>query len=143
MLGHSSMASDAAFFEVLEVDLRALSAEARKTDSLATQITGWLQHTDFPQIKESAERAVLKLRAISHEGRGVEAVRTQVRQMAPSLAASLQWRLAVGTQQHFLYVLPEGGAAVHAIRIPASSTSHCAHLPIHTAGNPAALPAGV
>lgn len=72
------MASDAAFFEVLENDLRALSAEARKTDSLATQITGWLQHTDFPQIKESAERAVLKLRAVAHEGRGVEAVRTQV-----------------------------------------------------------------
>ena len=73
------MASDAAFFEVLEVDLRALSAEARKTDSLATQITGWLQHTDFPQIKECAERAVLKLRAVAHEGRGVEAVRTPVR----------------------------------------------------------------
>lgn len=72
------MASDQTFFEVLENDLRALSAEARKTDSLATQITGWLQHTDFPQIKESAERAVLKLRAVAHEGRGVEAVRTQV-----------------------------------------------------------------
>lgn len=74
----ASMASDQTFFEVLENDLRALSAEARKTDSLATQITGWLQHTDFPQIKESAERAVLKLRAVAHEGRGVEAVRTQV-----------------------------------------------------------------
>lgn len=73
------MASDAAFYEVLENDLRALSAEARKTDSLATQITGWLQHTDYPQIKESAERAVLKLRAVAHEGRGVEAVRTPVR----------------------------------------------------------------
>jgi hypothetical protein len=72
------MATDAAFYEVLENDLRALSAEARKTDSLATQITGWLQHTDFPQIKESAERAVLKLRAVAHEGRGVEAVRTPV-----------------------------------------------------------------
>jgi hypothetical protein len=73
------MASDAAFYEVLENDLRALSSEARKTDSLATQITGWLQHTDYPQIKESAERAVLKLRAVAHEGRGVEAVRTPVR----------------------------------------------------------------
>lgn len=84
------MASDAAFFEVLEADLRTLSAEARKTDSLATQITGWLQHTDFPQIKESAERAVLKLRAVAHEGRGVEAVRTPVRMHAPPLCSSQQ-----------------------------------------------------
>lgn len=79
------MASDAAFYEVLENDLRALSAEARKTDSLATQITGWLQHTDYPQIKESAERAVLKLRAVAHEGRGVEAVRTPVRRVCAAL----------------------------------------------------------
>lgn len=64
-----------AFFELLEADLRALSAEARKTDSLATQITGWLQHTDFPQIKEGAERAVLVLRTIVQEGGGVAAVR--------------------------------------------------------------------
>lgn len=78
------MATDAAFYEVLENDLRALSAEARKTDSLATQITGWLQHTDFPQIKESAERAVLKLRAVAHEGRGVEAVRTPVGELNSS-----------------------------------------------------------
>ncbi|WIA43332.1 hypothetical protein OEZ86_009826 [Tetradesmus obliquus] len=69
--------ADAAFYEVLEADLRALSSEARKTDSIATQITGWLQHTDFPQIKECAERALLRLRAIAQEGRGVEAVRTK------------------------------------------------------------------
>lgn len=72
------MASDATFFEVLEADLRSLSSEARKTDSLATQITGWLQHTDFPLIKECAERALLRLRAISQEGKGIEAVRTKV-----------------------------------------------------------------
>lgn len=71
-------ASDAAFYEVLEADLRALSSEARKSDSLATQITGWLQHTDFPQIKECAERALLKLRAIAQEGKGIEAVRSKV-----------------------------------------------------------------
>lgn len=71
--------ADAAFYEVLEADLRALSSEARKTDSIATQITGWLQHTDFPQIKECAERALLRLRAIAQEGRGVEAVRTKVK----------------------------------------------------------------
>lgn len=72
----SGMSSDQAIFEVLESDLRALSAEARKTDSnLATQITGWLQHTDYAQIKDSAERAVLKLRAISQDGGGLAAVR--------------------------------------------------------------------
>eukprot|EP00878_Enallax_costatus_P040991 GHUV01047421.1.p1 GENE.GHUV01047421.1~~GHUV01047421.1.p1 ORF type:complete len:121 (+),score=25.71 GHUV01047421.1:332-694(+) len=71
------MASDAAFYEVLEADLRSLSSEARKTDSIATQITGWLQHTDFPLIKECAERALLRLRAISQEGKGIEAVRTK------------------------------------------------------------------
>lgn len=92
------MASNAAFFEVLEADLRALSAEARKTDSLATQITGWLQHTDFPQIKESAERAVLKLRAVAHEGRGLEAVRTQVCQ-AVLLCFTLSLRPATAKQQ--------------------------------------------
>jgi hypothetical protein len=70
--------ADAAFYEVLEADLRALSSETRKTDSIATQITGWLQHTDYQQIKECAERALLRLRAIAQEGRGVEAVRTKV-----------------------------------------------------------------
>jgi hypothetical protein len=65
-----------ALFEVLEADLRALSAEARRTDgNLATQITGWLQHTDYSQIKESAERGVLALRAIAQDGGGLAAVR--------------------------------------------------------------------
>lgn len=73
------MASDAAFFEVLEADLRALCSEARRTDSLATQITGWLQHTDFPQIKDCAERALLKLRSVAQERGGVEALRAKVR----------------------------------------------------------------
>jgi len=68
--------SEQALFEVLEADLRALSAEARRTDgNFATQITGWLQHTDYAQIKESAERAALKLRAIAQDGGGLAAVR--------------------------------------------------------------------
>jgi hypothetical protein len=69
-------AAERAMLEVLESDLRALSAEARRTDgNLATQITGWLQHTDYAQIKESAERAVLKLRAVAQDGGGLAAVR--------------------------------------------------------------------
>jgi hypothetical protein len=68
--------SEHALFEVLEADLRALSAEARRTDgNFATQITGWLQHTDYGQIKDAAERGVLKLRAIGQDGGGVAAVR--------------------------------------------------------------------
>jgi hypothetical protein len=71
-----AFASEAALLEVLEADLRMLSAEARRTDgNFATQITGWLQHTDYGQIKESAERAVLRLRAIGQDGGGVPAVR--------------------------------------------------------------------
>lgn len=68
--------AEQAVFEVLEADLRAMSAEARRTDgNIATQITGWLQHTDYAQIKESSERAALKLRAIAQDGGGLAAVR--------------------------------------------------------------------
>ena len=75
--------SDAAFFEVLEADLRALCAEARRTDSLATQITGWLQHTDFPQLRDAAERALLRLRAVAHEGQGIQGLHSQACCAAP------------------------------------------------------------
>lgn len=59
----------------LENDLRALSSEARRSDSLATQISGWLSHTDFAQIKDAAERGALKLRSLASERRGLEGVR--------------------------------------------------------------------
>jgi hypothetical protein len=65
----------ATFFEVLDADLRLLASEAKKTDSLATQITGWLSHTDFAAIKEAVERSSLALRAIAQDGGGVAAVR--------------------------------------------------------------------
>lgn len=71
-----SAAEAALLFESLEADLRGLSAEARRTDgSLATQITGWLQHTDYGQIKESAETAALKLREVARGGGGAAALR--------------------------------------------------------------------
>jgi hypothetical protein len=65
----------------LENDLRALAAESRRTDNLgnlsgiATQISGWLSHTDFGQIKESAERGALRLRSVAAEGKGLGGVR--------------------------------------------------------------------
>eukprot|EP00775_Hariotina_reticulata_P011566 gene11566-11710_t len=71
------MASDTAILEVLEADLRSLCNEARKTDSLATQITGWLQHTNSPQIKDCAERALVIVRATAQEGRGIEGIKTK------------------------------------------------------------------
>ena len=67
--------ADSTYFEVLDADLRLLASEAKKTDSLATQITGWLSHTDFAAIKEAVERSSLALRAIAKDGGGVEAVR--------------------------------------------------------------------
>lgn len=45
----------------LETDLRLLSAETRRSEGF----TSWLTGPDFPQIKEAAERGVLKLRSVS------------------------------------------------------------------------------
>ena len=56
------------FFELLDSDLRLLSAEARKLESFAHQITGLFTHSDTPNIKESCERALQKLRQLSAPG---------------------------------------------------------------------------
>lgn len=45
----------------LESDLRLLSAETRRSEGF----TSWLTGPDFPQIKEAAERGVLKLRSVT------------------------------------------------------------------------------
>ncbi|BDA41918.1 Protein MON2 homolog [Coccomyxa sp. Obi] len=50
----------------LEADLRILSAESRRSESLTGQLTGWLAGPEHPQIKESAERAMLKLRTLGN-----------------------------------------------------------------------------
>jgi hypothetical protein len=51
---------------MLEADLRILSSESRRSESLTGQITGWLSGPEYPQIKESAERAMVKLRALGN-----------------------------------------------------------------------------
>lgn len=72
---------------MLESDLRLLSGEARKLETLAHQITGLFSHSDAPNIKDSCEKALQRLRAISGPGarvRGMEAV-----QASPVGAGSL------------------------------------------------------
>ena len=54
-------------FPMLEADLRVLSSESRRSESLTGQITGWLSGPEYPQIKESAERAMLKLRTLGNK----------------------------------------------------------------------------
>ena len=49
----------------LEADLRHLSAESRRAESLAGHLTGWLTGPDNPQIKAGAERAMLRLRGLA------------------------------------------------------------------------------
>lgn len=63
-----------AFVTVLEADLRALSTEARKSEGLAGQLAGWLSNSEHPEVKESAERALLKLRACARQADSLEAL---------------------------------------------------------------------
>ena len=59
----------------LESDLRLLSSEARRADGLASQLTGWLSGPEHPQIKEAAERAILRLRSFGLRDDGLEHLR--------------------------------------------------------------------
>jgi hypothetical protein len=56
-------------------DLRGLSAEARRADGL---ISGWLTGPDHPQVREAAERAVLRLRSASAQPDAMEVVQSRV-----------------------------------------------------------------
>lgn len=62
--------------EALEVDLRALSAEARRSDGVAGHISGWFSGPEHPQIKEAAERTMLRLRSLSGQEDELDAART-------------------------------------------------------------------
>ena len=48
------------FLQVLENDLRLLSAEARRNDGFGGFFTG----ASFPDLKEASERAILKVRSL-------------------------------------------------------------------------------
>ena len=73
---HSDAAKAETFFELLETDLRLLSAESKKLDGFAHHITGLFNSKDVPNIKESCERALHKLRTLaSMDRRTMEAIR--------------------------------------------------------------------
>ena len=75
----------------LESDLRLLSSEARRADGLASQLTGWLSGPEHPQIKEAAERAILRLRSFSAREDGLEHLRNS---KVVRLATQLEEHLA-------------------------------------------------
>ena len=62
-LAPSQMAGS--LLEAVEADLRALSAEAKRTDSVAGHLTGWFSGPEHPHVKDAAERTMLKLRSMS------------------------------------------------------------------------------
>ena len=64
-----------AFVTVLESDLRALGAEARKSDGLAGQLAGWLSNSENTTVKEAGERAVMRLRAFARGPNCLEEIR--------------------------------------------------------------------
>lgn len=73
--------------EALEVDLRALSAEARRSDGVAGHISGWFSGPEHPQIKEAAERTMLRLRSLSGQEDELDAARTSKEALRPFLLA--------------------------------------------------------
>lgn len=56
------------FCQQLDSDLRLLSAEARRLEGAFHQIAGLFHSSDAPNIKESCERALQRLRIISSPG---------------------------------------------------------------------------
>lgn len=45
----------------LVADLRTLSLEAKRPDSIAGQLTGWISGPEHPHIKDAAEAVIRKL----------------------------------------------------------------------------------
>eukprot|EP00798_Chlamydomonas_sp_ICE-L_P006443 gene6443-3071_t len=64
------------FFELLSTDLRLMSSESKKLEGFSHQFGGIFATKDEPNIKESCERALHRLRALTGVGRvQMEAVR--------------------------------------------------------------------
>ena len=56
---------------LLEAEFRQLSQDARKGEG----ITSWLSSSDYPEVKEAAERAVLKVRSFADSPDALEQIR--------------------------------------------------------------------
>lgn len=76
-----------AFLESVELDLRNLSSEARKSDTLAGQLAGWLVNSEHPEVKVAAERAILKLRALTRQPISLDDVKGTKELLRPFLLA--------------------------------------------------------
>ena len=64
------MARADTFFELLDTDLRLLSAEARKLDAnFASQIGSLFAVEHVPPIKDSCERSLTRLRGLASGGK--------------------------------------------------------------------------
>lgn len=57
----NSPSSSTSFVAALEAEYRQLSTEARKTEGFA----GLFTSTDHPEIKEAAEKALLRIRSLA------------------------------------------------------------------------------
>jgi hypothetical protein len=67
--------ADNALLTILEGDLRQLAVEAKKTDNIAHQLTGWLSHSELPNVREGTERALQRLQSLSSTTATVERIR--------------------------------------------------------------------
>lgn len=61
----------AGLFGMLEAEFRQLSQDARKSEGLAS----YFSSADHPEVKEAAERAVLKIRSLAEAPDAVEQIR--------------------------------------------------------------------
>jgi hypothetical protein len=56
------------FFELLDTDIRLLSAEVKKFDRFAYHIAGLFSQAEVPAINESCEKSLTRLRNLTDEG---------------------------------------------------------------------------
>ena len=69
---YSSQLEGAGLAGLLETEFRQLSQDARKSEGLASFFTS----SDHPEVKEAAERAVLKIRSMADSPDALEQIKT-------------------------------------------------------------------
>lgn len=66
-MGAMSAAKEA-YRSCLLADLTSLASEAKRPDSLAGQLTGWISGPEHPTVKEAADKAIQQLTGDSWAG---------------------------------------------------------------------------